>query len=66
MHDISAQYSIFAILKEFLAWVIFGIGLVLLVVENYQAIYAVVEQARGNSMAAPAGCQLHWVLCCEV
>ncbi len=48
-----AQYDIFSVMKEVLAWVIFAIGLVLLVVENYQAIYAVVES--GNPTAA--GCR---------
>ena len=50
-----AQYSVLTVLKELLAWVIFGIGLVLLVVENYQAITAVLDQANKNS-TTPAGC----------
>ena len=47
--DIRAQYNIYALLKEGIAWVIFGIGLVLLVVENYQAIYDVVKANEGSS-----------------
>ena len=41
--SLHSQYDSWDVLKEAVAWVIFGVGLVLLVVENYQAIDAVVN-----------------------
>ena len=46
--SIRAQYNIYAIVKEGVAWVILAIGLVLLVVENYQAITAIVDSSDVN------------------
>ena len=44
------QYSAWAVLKEVLAWLILGLGVVLLVVENYQAIYGAVKApGRGEN-----------------
>ena len=44
-----SQYNIYSVAQEGLAWFIFGLGLILLVVENYQAIKAVVDGGGGNS-----------------
>ncbi len=41
--------TIYTVAQEGLAWFIFGLGLILLVVENYQAIKAVVDGGGGNS-----------------
>ena len=47
--SILSQYNWSAVVKEAIAWVILLIGLVLLVVENYQAIYAVSHSGGGQN-----------------
>lgn len=44
--SIFSQYDFWAVLKETIAWAILFVGLVLLVVENYQAIDAVVNNSH--------------------
>lgn len=46
---ILSQYSAAALLKELIAWAILITGLLLLVVENYQAIVAVIQQPHESS-----------------
>lgn len=46
---IYSQYNIYAIVKEVIAWLILGLGLVLLIVENYQAIDAVISATHTPS-----------------
>ena len=41
--SIWSQYTALTVLKELIAWVILIMGMLLLVVENYQAIYSVIE-----------------------
>jgi heme/copper-type cytochrome/quinol oxidase subunit 2 len=50
------QYTIYSVIKEGVAWLILVIGLVLLVVENYQAIYAVIEARQGSSSNSTDTC----------
>lgn len=47
--SIRTQYDVYAVIKEGVAWLILVIGLVLLVVENYQAVEAIVDKGNGNS-----------------
>lgn len=47
---IRSQYNIYAVLKELVAWVIFLIGVVLLFVENYQAIHAVLPHKDDSKL----------------
>lgn len=41
--SILSQYTVWTFIKELIAWIILLVGLILLVVENYQAIYSVIE-----------------------
>lgn len=43
---ILSQYTAWSVMKEAIAWIILVIGILLLVVENYQAIYAVIERTH--------------------
>ena len=47
---------VFSILKEAIAWVIFSIGVVLLVVENYESIYEVVKSSGSSSNSSEPVC----------
>ena len=48
--------SLFSILKEAIAWVIFFIGVVLFVVENYELIYEVGKSSGSSSNSSEPVC----------
>ncbi len=51
MHHVTmcSQYDAYSIIKEVLAWIILCMGFVLLIVENYQAIDAVINAGHAPS-----------------